>query len=111
MSEIYKSRFTQLGWPGSCVKTFSTMPFIFCDSMNTCNYASRNDKSYWLSTTEPLPMMPVAGDEISEFISKCVVCDSTANVIALHSQTREIPSCPDGWESLWIGYSFAMVHE
>lgn len=30
-------------------------------------------------------------------------------VIAVHSQTLEIPDCPDGWESLWIGYSFIMV--
>lgn len=30
-------------------------------------------------------------------------------VIAVHSQTLAIPDCPDGWESLWIGYSFIMV--
>lgn len=30
-------------------------------------------------------------------------------VIAVHSQTIQIPSCPPGWDSLWIGYSFMMV--
>ena len=29
--------------------------------------------------------------------------------MAVHSQTTEIPKCPDGWGSLWLGYSFAMV--
>lgn len=30
-------------------------------------------------------------------------------VIAVHSQTIQIPPCPEGWSSLWIGYSFVMV--
>lgn len=32
-------------------------------------------------------------------------------VIAVHSQTIAIPPCPQGWMSLWIGYSFVMVRE
>lgn len=54
-------------------------------------------------------MMPVGGREISPFISRCVVCDAPANVIAIHSQTLVIPDCPNGWNGMWIGYSFAMV--
>ena len=98
-----------LGWPGSCLQRFSTMPFVFCDFMDVCNYASRNDKSYWLSTTAPLPMMPVDGREISDFISRCAVCDVPANTVAFHSQTTDVPDCPRGWTGLWIGYSFVMV--
>jgi len=98
-----------LGWPGSCLKRFSTMPFVFCDFTDVCNYASRNDKSYWLSTTASLPMMPVEGREISEYISRCTVCDVPANAVAFHSQTTDIPDCPHGWTGLWIGYSFVMV--
>lgn len=30
-------------------------------------------------------------------------------VIAVHSQTIQIPSCPARWVTLWIGYSFMMV--
>lgn len=30
-------------------------------------------------------------------------------VMAVHSQTIQIPQCPQGWSSLWIGYSFVMV--
>ncbi|KAF0026560.1 hypothetical protein F2P81_021297 [Scophthalmus maximus] len=29
-------------------------------------------------------------------------------VIAVHSQNIMIPPCPQGWDSLWIGYSFVM---
>ena len=100
------------------------MPFLFCDFNNVCNYASRNDKSYWLSTNEPIPMMPVAEHAIPEFISRlvisskeisqafvcrCVVCEVQTNVIAVHSQDMNIPDCPQDWEALWLGYSFAMV--
>ena len=49
---------------------FNTMPFLFCDFNDVCNYASRNDRSYWLSTNEPIPMMPVAEHAIPEFISR-----------------------------------------
>jgi len=97
------------GWPGSCLQRFQTMPFVFCDFNNVCNYASRNDKSYWLSTTAPIPMMPMEGADITPYISRCVVCDVPANSITLHSQTDQVPDCPSGWLSLWIGYSFAMV--
>lgn len=40
---------------------------------------------------------------------RCSVCETTSNVIAIHSQTTEIPDCPQSWESLWTGYSFVMV--
>ena len=48
------------------------MPFMFCDMNNVCNYASRNDKSYWLSTNAPIPMMPVADTAIRQYISRSV---------------------------------------
>ncbi|XP_037774224.1 collagen alpha-2(IV) chain-like [Penaeus monodon] len=68
----------------------------------------RNDKSYWLSTNDPIPMMPVADSAIRPYISRCVVCEAPANVIAVHSQALSIPDCPNGWSGLWIGYSFVM---
>jgi hypothetical protein len=46
------------------------MPFLFCDFNNVCNYASRNDKSYWLSTNAAIPMMPVADVAIKDYISR-----------------------------------------
>ena len=94
---------------GSCIHRFNTMPFLFCDFNDVCNYASRNDRSFWLSTNEPIPMMPVAEHAIAEFISRCVVCEVETNVIAVHSQDINVPQCPSHWESLWIGYSFTMV--
>lgn len=104
-----KAHNQDLGYAGSCVRKFSTMPFLFCDLNDVCNYASRNDRSYWLSTNQPIPMMPVENNEIARYISRCVVCEVPANVIAVHSQTLDIPNCPAGWNSLWIGYSFVMV--
>lgn len=60
------------GHAGSCLTRFSTMPFLFCDFNNVCNYASRNDKSYWLSTTAPIPMMPVNEQGIEPYISRYI---------------------------------------
>lgn len=97
------------GLAGSCLARFSTMPFLYCNPGDICHYASRNDKSYWLSTTAPLPMMPVAEEEIRPYISRCSVCEAPAVAIAVHSQDVSIPHCPAGWRSLWIGYSFLMV--
>lgn len=87
---------------------FSTMPFSSCN-MGTCSYASRNDKSYWLSTTAAVPSIPVGGASIADHISRCVVCEAPSSPIALHSQTAERPDCPPSWRSLWTGYSFLMV--
>ncbi|KAJ8405820.1 hypothetical protein AAFF_G00312570 [Aldrovandia affinis] len=99
-----------LGTAGSCLRRFSTMPFMFCNINNVCNFASRNDYSYWLSTPQPMPMnmAPITGESIKPFIGRCAVCEAPAMVIAVHSQTIQLPSCPRNWEPLWIGYSFMM---
>ncbi|KAH8034122.1 hypothetical protein HPB51_020139 [Rhipicephalus microplus] len=98
------------GSAGSCLRRFSTMPFLFCSLNNVCNFASRNDYSYWLSTPEPMPMAmtPIVGRDIQKYISRCSVCESSTQVIAIHSQTLEVPECPEGWDGVWSGYSFFM---
>lgn len=65
------------------------MPFLFCNLNNVCNYASRNDYSYWLSTPEPMPMMmnPITGNELTRFVSRFyrfTVLFIVANFIRLH---------------------------
>lgn len=100
-----------LGTAGSCLRHFSTMPFMFCNINNRCTVSSRNDYSYWLSTPEPMtPQMdPVWEESIRPYISKCAVCEAPSQVMAVHSQSMVVPQCPAGWKGLWIGYSFAMV--
>jgi len=100
-----------LGTAGSCVRKFSTMPFLFCNWNNVCDYANRNDYSYWLSTTELMPIMmtPIPAQEVGRYISRCSVCEAPTRVIAVHSQSMLIPDCPGGWDQLWAGYSFLMV--
>lgn len=100
-----------LGKPGSCLLRFSTMPYMFCDMSNQCSYAENNDDSLWLATPEPMPLMmnPIPADEVPKYISRCAVCETRTRLIALHSQSMEIPDCPGGWEELWTGYSYLMV--
>lgn len=49
------------------------------------------------------------GGWVPLLVCRCAVCEAPAMVIAVHSQTIQIPSCPLNWEALWIGYSFMMV--
>ncbi|TGZ48670.1 hypothetical protein DBV15_12111, partial [Temnothorax longispinosus] len=99
-----------LGAAGSCIKKFSTMLFLFCNLNNVCDYPNRNDYSYWLSTTEPMPMMmtPISAPEVGRYISRCSVCEAPTRVIAVDSQFMAIPECSGGWEEIWVGYSFLM---
>ncbi|CAL8312852.1 unnamed protein product [Gadus morhua 'NCC'] len=83
------------------------MPFSYCNS-GACRYSGRNDKSYWLSTTAHIPMMPFSGPEIGSHVSRCVVCEAWAPTAAFHSQEPTAPACPPGWRSLWTGYSFLL---
>jgi integrin beta 8 len=89
---------------------FSPMPFMFCDLNEQCNVASRNDYSYWLSTSENMPMTMenIKGQELEKYISRCSVCETESKVMAVHSQDEQIPECPANWDSLWMGYSFVM---
>ncbi|CAO2625188.1 Collagen alpha-3(IV) chain, partial [Lemmus lemmus] len=99
-----------LGTLGSCLQRFTTMPFLFCTVNNICNFASRNDYSYWLSTPAlmPMDMTPITGRALEPYISRCMVCEGPAMAIAVHSQTIAVPPCPHGWVSLWKGFSFVM---
>lgn len=99
---------SSVGQAGSCLPVFSTMPFSYCNKA-ACHFSSRNDKSYWLSTTAAIPMMPLFGQEISSHISRCIVCETVSPAVAFHSQDHTVPACPPGWRSLWMGYSFLLV--
>lgn len=98
-----------LGASGSCMRRFTTMPYLFCNVNDQCHYASRNDYSYWLTTNISMPMMPVSASAVEPYVSRCAVCETPGPVIATHSQSTEIPNCPAGWQSIWTGYSFLMV--
>jgi len=99
------------GLPGSCLRKFSTMPFMPCNLNQECHVSSRNDYSYWLSTSEPMTMSmaPVSGQAVRSFISRCVVCETPTQVMAVHSQSAQTPPCPPSWQGMWTGYSFLAV--
>ncbi len=100
---------TSLGSAGSCLQKFSALPYLRCDHTNVCYYGQTNDLTYYLSTTEPMPMMPVQREQIRPYISRCAVCEAPANVMSFHSLSMTPPPCPGGWNILWQGYSFVMV--
>merc|ERR1711907_243723 len=95
-----------LGSAGSCAKKFNTMPTTFCGNDQICRHASRNDKSYWLTTSAAMPMMAIKTENVGQHISRCNVCEAPSSVLAVHSQTAQIPECPSGYKTMWMGYSF-----
>merc|ERR1712178_438808 len=95
-----------LGSAGSCAKKFNTMPTTFCGSDNICRHSSRNAKSYWLTTSAAMPMMAINIADVGQHISRCNVCEAPSTVIAVHSQTAQVPECPAGFNTMWMGYSF-----
>merc|ERR1711879_513347 len=86
-----------LGSAGSCSRKFSTLPTTFCGTDEICRHASRNAKSYWLTTNAPVPMMAVQARDVSRHISRCNVCEAPSTVIAVHSQTAQPATTPCGW--------------
>merc|ERR1712054_53810 len=50
--------------------------------------------------------MAISSKNVAPYISRCSVCEARSNVIAVHSQTTAVPECPNGYKSLWLGYSF-----
>jgi len=99
-----------LGSGGSCMKSYSALPFMMCSlSENGCKYASRNDYSYWLAGNVNQGKQPISNKDAEQFISKCVVCETQSLPFAVHSQDKNLPDCPQGFESLWTGYSFLML--
>jgi integrin beta 8 len=91
------------------MQKFSAMPFMFCGMNGQCSHSSRTSTSYWLATEKEMPMMPVKDyREVAPYLSRCSVCVAPAPLIAVHSQSTELPLCPRGWSQLWTGFSFVM---
>jgi len=44
-------------------------------------------------------------------VNRCTVCEAPTRVITVHSQSVQLPECPDGWDPLWRGFSFLMVRQ
>lgn len=65
------------GASGSCLRKFSTLPYMFCNFNEICNFAQREDYSFWLSTPEPMPMSmtPIQAKDVGNYISRyaCVI--------------------------------------
>lgn len=72
---------------------------------NVCNYASRNDKSYWLSTNSPIPMMPVEESAIREYISRFVVFGLTILSSNLNHLLIKLSFVVENWCQLLLNIS------
>ncbi|VEL16627.1 unnamed protein product [Protopolystoma xenopodis] len=87
------------------------MPFMQCVRDGTCHLGVRADRSYWLATTDELPMMPLDVSKVKHRIARCAICESPSQPFAFHAQANQLEEaqCPQGWNELWHGFSFVMV--
>ena len=47
--------------------------------------------------------------EARKLVSRCAVCEVESSVLTHHSLTTKLPECPEGWESLWVGFTFTKL--
>ena len=76
-----RGQVNDLASPGSCLPTFNPIPFIFCEKEEQCFYATRNDRSYWLSGSNFMDMgMNINVSNVKSYISRCAVCEAPKKV-------------------------------
>ena len=97
-------------------KTWSIMhvgrEFLCKNDLQNAFFSSSDHWGHGLGpqkASEEWLLFPSYSCSLSLSFTRCAVCEAPAVVIAVHSQTIQIPHCPQGWDSLWIGYSFMMV--
>lgn len=110
---INRWRTIDLGSADSCSPFFGNTPLTTCREDGHCAVGTpMTPTKSWLSTTSPKPdggSLPTANETILDHVSRCVVCEASSMVIAVHSQSTGIPDCPVSWHALWEGYSYAML--
>ena len=39
-------------------------------------------------------------------VARCSVCETERSLLTVHSGSTQLPQCPQGWESVWTGFSY-----
>lgn len=118
---------------GSCLVSFEIQPIVECTSQQ-CEVIG-DDSSIWMSTHKPdsdtrtlMEFFPSGEIEytksnptpVTNYISRCQVCESQYPWMAVHSFTNDIPNCPKNMYGtgvrfnsyvLWEGYSIVMARD
>jgi hypothetical protein len=118
---------------GSCFIKFEIQPVVECTSQQ-CEVIG-DDSSIWMSIHKPASDRSTIGEffpageieytesnpaAVTDYVSRCRVCESSYPWLAVHSFTHEIPSCPTNMYgtgvrfnsyTLWSGYSIVMARD
>lgn len=135
-SALYMDTSSGSGWgqplssSGSCLKKFEIQPVVECSTNPGCE-VKFDESSMWMSTCpadpnksigELLPYgeveyNPDKPENVTDYISRCAVCESTYPWLAVHSFNDRVPDCPqpnDGKFAaykLWEGWSLIMAKD
>lgn len=136
-SALYMDTSSGSGWgqplssSGSCLKNFEIQPVVECSTNPGCE-VKFDESSMWMSTCpqegsgetigEFLPYGETEYDvanpkPVTDYISRCSVCQSTYPWLAVHSFNDRVPECPKANNgkfeayTLWVGWSLIMAKD
>lgn len=135
-SAMYMDTSSGSGWgqplssSGSCLKDFEIQPVVECSTNPGCE-VKFDESSMWMSTCPEsssqsidrfLPHGEVAFSlqnptPVTNFISRCAVCESKHPWLAVHSFNDRVPECPTSNDGkfasykLWEGWSLIMAKD
>lgn len=117
---------------GACFKEFEIQPVVECTAQQ-CEIIG-DDSSIWMSIAKDDDTQTI-GDffpqgeieytlsnptKVTDYISRCTVCESSYPWIAVHSFDHSVPDCPSNMygsgvrftsHRLWTGYSIVMARD
>jgi len=136
-SALYMDTSSGSGWgqplssSGSCLKQFEIQPVVECSTNPGCE-VKFDESSMWMSTCPSEESGETPGDhlpngekaydinnpeELTQYISRCSVCESTYPWLAVHSFNDRVPDCPQPNDGkfvaykLWEGWSLIMAKD
>jgi integrin beta 8 len=87
--------------PGTCMRQFSLLQTL-------ANLGHASTASVWHAAGDVDGVE--SGKTVDEptarkMAARCSVCEVERSLLTLHSGSTQLPQCPQGWESLWRGFT------
>lgn len=136
-SALYMDTSSGSGWgqplssSGSCLPKFEIQPVVECSTHPGCEVIF-DESSMWMSTAPEIGSGSTVGEHLPEgeieydagnptpvtdYISRCSVCESTYPWLAVHSFNDRVPDCPQASDGkfvaykIWVGWSLIMAKD
>lgn len=88
---------------GSCMRRFSLLQTL----ANLGGHGST--ESVWHAAVDVEGVedgRKVDEETAKKMVARCSVCEMERSLLTLHSGSTQLPQCPEGWESMWTGFTY-----